>query len=86
MCVQYFSADEFTTGEIPEIKNMQQPPIFYYLFIALGMFIFSSPEYGGWSNEQLLFPDNNNWYHVQSRAHHVHTFAFILLLRLYDEL
>ena len=28
MCMQYFSADELTTGEIPEMENMQQPPIF----------------------------------------------------------
>ena len=27
-CVQYFSADELTTGEIPEMENTQQLPRF----------------------------------------------------------
>ena len=39
MCMQYFSADELTTGEIPEMENTQQPPR-----------CLPSPAFGDWSN------------------------------------
>ena len=49
MCMQYFSADELTAGDIPEMKNTEQPPILF----SFTHVYFSSPEFGGWSNEQL---------------------------------
>ena len=70
MCMQYFSADELTTG----VKNTQQRPVLF----RFAHIYFSSPEFGGWRNEQLRHPlyIHNNWNHVQSRAHHVHMCAF----------
>ena len=46
--MQYFPADELTTGEIPETTAQ--------LFLPSHMFIFSSPEFGGWSNEKSRNP------------------------------
>ena len=46
MCMQYFSADKLTTGEIPEMENTRQP----HSILASHILIFSSPEFGGWSN------------------------------------
>ena len=55
-----FSADELTTGEIPEMENMQQPPRFllraciFFLLLSLGV----------GAIEQLCHP-YTQLYHVQ---------------------
>ena len=51
MCMEYFSADELTTAKSPKLKTRNNRPDF---FLALHMF--SSPEFGGWSIEQLSHP------------------------------
>ena len=71
MCMQYFSADELTTG----VKNTQRPH----------MIILYSPEFGGWSNEQLRHPLYTLFSHVRTMFTCA-LCAFIQSVRPYDEL
>ena len=76
MCMHYFSADELTTG----VKKHATTAQIYCSFAH----VYSSPEFGGWSNEQLRHP---LYTIIGTMFSHVSTMcAFIQSLRPYDEL